>query len=354
MERIWTILKSAGHRLWAIAKFLGRWLGPVLLLLAIWSFFFVEGAWGDFSGSVAVLGGVVTVLAWLFMRAPERRTRRLLFAAAASIAFLYYGWTQWDVRQGYSEEIVSFDNEGAHLVGTLYLPERSGKFPGMVLLGESGATPHTYYRPIAAHFARTGFAVLVYDKRGVGDSTGVREARFFTDVHRNLEPLARDAAAGLAFLAQRPEVRPEAVGFHGISEGGLIAPRAAVLNGRAAYILANSSTPDSLYSIIEHQNGKAGLAKAKHWFGKDFDPLPSLRAIDIPSLWVMASEDTLVRNDASIRILKNLQASGKPIEYRVIPGAWHGLFIAPKQLSLDTIDTWLARVTAVGRPSVRE
>jgi uncharacterized protein len=334
------------RRVWAVLRFAGRWLGPALLLFAVWMHFFVEGAWGKLSGAPAMLGGIVTAIACLFMRAPERQGQRLVFAAAAFAALLFYGWNQWANPHDYREEIVSFDNDGAHLVGTLYLPEKPGKYPGMVLLGGSGATPRTYYRPVAAHFARTGFAVLIYDKRGVGDSTGVREARFFTDVHRNIEQLPGDAAAGLAMLRTRADVQPEAVGFAGISEGGMIAPRAAELNGHAAYILSISGTPESLYRIVEHQGGKPGLADARRWFGKDFDPLPSLRAIDTPSLWVFAGEDTLVRNDAGIRILKALQASGNPIEYRVIPGAWHGLFIGPQKLSLDTMDGWLARVTA--------
>lgn len=342
------------HRVWAGMRFIGRWLGPTLIALAAWLFLFPQGPWGDFSALPALIGAIVTAAACAFMRAPERKRLRKGMAAAALLALAFYGWHTWSDGQGFREETVAFHNDGANLVGTLYLPDRKGRYPGMVVLGGSGATPRSFYRPIAGLFARKGFAVLVYDKRGVGDSTGKRDARFFLDVHRDLEPLARDAAAGLAFLAGRPEVRHEAVGFYGISEGGLIAPRAAMLSGRAAYMLMNSSTPGSLFSIVEHQAGSKGLSgkgaegirESKRWFGKDFDPMPSLRALDVPSLWIMAGEDTHVSNSASILMLRELQKQGKPVQYQVIPGAWHGLVIAPVKPVWGLIDPWLARVTS--------
>lgn len=331
------------RQIWRGLKFVGRWLGPVLLALAAALFLFPTGAWGDYSAIPALAGAVVCAIACLAMRVSERQKQRRILAAAAMLGLLFYGLHSWQDGRGYSEQTVAFDNQGAHLVGTLYLPDRVGKSPGMVLLGGSGATPRAFYRPIGATFARKGFAVLVYDKRGVGDSTGEREARFFTDVPRDLEPLASDAAAGAAFLARRPEVRPEA----GISEGGVIAPRAAVLNGRIAYILSISSTPTSLYAIVKHQGGEQGLEVAKRWFRRDFDPMPSLRAIDIPSLWVMAGEETLVSNEVSAVMLDDLRNEGKPIEHRLIPGAWHGLVIGPPRLMWQVMDPWLAQVTAL-------
>ena len=166
--------------------------------------------------------------------------------------------------------------------------------------------------------------------------------------------LASDAAAALTLLASRAEVRREMLGIGGVSEGGLIAPQAAALNGHAAFTLNLTSFTTTLFEAMTYQNASHNgsaqqLAGAKRWFGKDYDPMPSLRALSVPGFWLMADGDTMVPNRASIRNLESLRKLGKPYQYRVIPGAWHGLVFGPKALVLDTIDTWLAQVTAESR-----
>ena len=45
-------------------------------------------------------------------------------------------------------------------------------------------------------------------------------------------------------------------------------------------------------------------------------------------------------------ILLSVWLMGKPVEYRNIPGGWHSMLIGPKRLVLDSMDSWLTRVTA--------
>jgi uncharacterized protein len=335
-------------KIWGGLKFVGRWLGPVLILLASWLVIFPMGPWGNGADMPAQAGAIIAAIAWFAGRKSGRVRGRQILAASALLGLAYWGWSSWQARQGFTEQAISFDNQGAHLVGTLYLPEPKeegprGKVPGIVFLSGSGAIPAKFFGGIATYFTRRGFAVLIYDKRGVGKSTGVREARGFTDVHRDLEPLASDAAAALALLAARPDVRADAVGFVGISEGGLISPRAAQLNGQTAFMLNITSTTDSLFQLGEFQGWPREEAKA--WFGKDFDPKPSLRSLDIPGLWLGADGDSLVDNKATARDVEALGKLGKPYQYRLIPHSWHGLVIAPEKLSQNRIDTWLAEVT---------
>jgi hypothetical protein len=81
----------------------------------------------------------------------------------------------------YREEDVTFDDAAAHvtLAGTLTLPPGDGRFPAVVLV--SGSGPNTRDETVAGHevflvladdLTRHGIAVLRYDKRGVGKSTG--------------------------------------------------------------------------------------------------------------------------------------------------------------------------------------
>jgi uncharacterized protein len=336
------------RRVWDTLRFAGCWLGPVLILLAAFLVVFPPMPFADPARSAALAGSVVTVIACIFMRAPERQRSRRILAACALFAFAFTGWRYWEERSGYHEEIVSFDNRGAHLVGTLYLPDRPSKVPGLVFLPGSGATPRNLFRGYAAHFAQAGYAVLVYDKRGVGASSGRNEAKCLLCVDKDLELLASDASAGLSLLTSRPEVRGEAAGFAGLSEGGLFAPRAAALNGHSAFMLIISGSTTTLYEIVHFQNpSDQALAEARRAGLADFDPMPSLHALDIPGLWVMGDRDSLVPNKASARNLESLRQLGKPYQYRIIPGAWHGMIVGPKAVVLDTIDKWLAQVTAV-------
>jgi pimeloyl-ACP methyl ester carboxylesterase len=76
---------------------------------------------------------------------------------------------------------------------------------------------HRPFLVLADHLTRAGVAVLRYDDRGVGKSTGDFQAATSDD-------FADDAQAAITFLAARGEVDAKRVGIVGHSEGGLIAP----------------------------------------------------------------------------------------------------------------------------------
>jgi uncharacterized protein len=129
----------------------------------------------------------------------------------------------------YREEDVRFAGpDGAHyLSGTLALPAGRGPHPAVVLI--SGSGPHDRdgstagHRPflvLSDHLVRTGIAVLRFDERGVGASTGDFTSATTAD-------FADDAAAALAFLAGHAEIDADRLGLVGHSEGGMVAPMVA-------------------------------------------------------------------------------------------------------------------------------
>lgn len=127
---------------------------------------------------------------------------------------------------GYASSEVAFENEaaGVKLAGTFTVPQGKGPFPAVVLVHGSGPINrdgevfgHKPFLVLADHLSRQGIAVLRYDKRGVGQSTGNRRDATTLD-------LAADAEAALRFLRGRPEVDTRRIGIIGHSEGGLIAP----------------------------------------------------------------------------------------------------------------------------------
>ncbi|MFE4695386.1 alpha/beta hydrolase family protein [Streptomyces sp. NPDC056749] len=132
-------------------------------------------------------------------------------------------------------------DDGTPLAGTLTLPAGPSPHPAVLLLHGSGPldrdgnTPKLVMdlaRPMAEALAAAGIATLRYDRRGAGSTPGDWRASGFTD---NRE----DAAAALRALAARPDIRAEAVGVVGHSEGALHAMAlASRTDVRAAVLLA--------------------------------------------------------------------------------------------------------------------
>jgi acetyl esterase/lipase len=83
---------------------------------------------------------------------------------------------------------------------------------------------------LADRFARAGFVVLTYDKRGTGTSGG-------TYVDDNYDTLSTDAAAAIARLRMHPAVDSHHIGVWGVSQGGQLAPIVAVKAGSVAFVV---------------------------------------------------------------------------------------------------------------------
>ena len=156
----------------------------------------------------------------------------------------------------YRAEEVAFDNPaapGVRLAGTLTLPEGEGPFPAAILLSGSGPQDrdeamleHKPFAVIADHLTRNGIAVLRFDDRGTAQSTGDYATATSPD-H------ASDANAAFAWLAARPEIRSDAIGFIGHSEGGITGPTAMASNGDVAYFVSMAGPGTSLVDLLLSQ-----------------------------------------------------------------------------------------------------
>lgn len=133
----------------------------------------------------------------------------------------------------YTVEDVTFENGDVTLAGTLTMPPTDGPHPVIVLVSGSGPQNRDEslgggiaikpFRLLADALTREGMAVLRYDDRGVGESTGT----FSTAV---LPDFASDAEAAVDYLLTREDIHPDQIGLLGHSEGGLVA---AMLGARS-------------------------------------------------------------------------------------------------------------------------
>ncbi|MCH7778719.1 MAG: alpha/beta fold hydrolase, partial [Gemmatimonadetes bacterium] len=153
----------------------------------------------------------------------------------------------------YAEEEVTFHNAGITLAGTLTLPESGAPHPAVVMITGSGPQNRDEelfgFKPfhlIADHLTRNGVAVLRYDDRGVGGSTGsVSEA--------TTEDFARDVLAAVDFLKNRSDIDPERIGLIGHSEGGIVAPLASSMSDDVAFMVLMAGTSVSGAEILIEQ-----------------------------------------------------------------------------------------------------
>jgi pimeloyl-ACP methyl ester carboxylesterase len=140
----------------------------------------------------------------------------------------------------FKQEEVIFRNGNVALSGTLLSPLTKGPHPAVVFLHGSGAEGRFASRFLAEHFTRRGIAALIYDKRGVGKSTGDWKQSNFDD-------LAEDAIAGINFLQQRKEVNARRIGIYGHSQGGMIAPLVASRSKDVAFIISGAGSAVPLH-----------------------------------------------------------------------------------------------------------
>lgn len=158
-----------------------------------------------------------------------------------------------------TEEVV-FRNGEVSLAGTLLRPAAPGRRPAIVFLHGSGGEGRWASRWLAQRFAAAGFSALIFDKRGVGQSTGDWRQSGFED-------LAEDAAAGVRLLRSRPDIDPARIGVYGHSQGGTIAPLAAERAGGLAFVIASAAggvdpAAMEVYSVA-NSIGVAGLSAAE-------------------------------------------------------------------------------------------
>ena len=139
----------------------------------------------------------------------------------------------------YKVENVYFENktDNVKLAGTLTLPESAVTSPALILISGSGPQDrdefilgHKPFFVLADFLTRNGIAVLRYDDRGTGESTGKYSEATTKD-------FAADARAALQFMKNHKAIDSRHIGLVGHSEGGLIAPMIASESNDVAFIV---------------------------------------------------------------------------------------------------------------------
>jgi uncharacterized protein len=278
-------------------------------------------------------------------------------------------------------EDVNFKNRDVVLSGTLVLPLTKGPHPAVVFLHGSGPEGRYASRFLAQYFSRHGIAALIYDKRGVGKSTGDWK-------QSNFDALADDAISGIHLLQQRPDINPKEIGIYGHSQGGSLAPLVAAKSKDVAFVIAaagggvpmyqaeiNSLTNQTrengisgedlteatayiniLVNVARTGEGReqldAATEKARnakwlkflgpppkdyYWWSffrqiADYNPAMYWQRVSVPALLVYGERDILVPIAPSIANIERRLQNGRNKDYTILilPRASHGLSINPE------------------------
>jgi pimeloyl-ACP methyl ester carboxylesterase len=157
------------------------------------------------------------------------------------------------------QDDVRFANGAIRLAGTVFLPATGGKHPAIVLVHYSGAANRESVLPFARFLVRRGIAVLGYDKRGVGDSSGDWKGASFDE-------LADDAVSAFEYLKTRDDIDPARIGMLGVSQAGWILPLAAVKAPDLAFLISVSGAGvPAAETVIDHARNEmtsAGMPAA--------------------------------------------------------------------------------------------
>jgi hypothetical protein len=132
-----------------------------------------------------------------------------------------------------------------------------GPFPGVVIFPGSGGSsvlpPTSPYANMAKYLSDRGFAVLRYDKRGVGPNFTISDSNAWGNLTFNA--LKQDAEKALSVLLQQPEVNAtKKATLIGHSEGTNIPPRVAVDNpDKVANIVLMAPVAEKWIDLIYSQ-----------------------------------------------------------------------------------------------------
>lgn len=137
------------------------------------------------------------------------------------------------------ERVTFTTYDDLRLVANLYIPEGTAQWwPGIVVC-PGFASSKERHAAFGERAAAAGFAALIVDLRGHGESEGEVDANLFNDV-----------AAAIHYLQSRPEVNPMSVGIRGSSMGGWLAIHTAAHLKDVAPVVAYCPTNEAQLTIL--------------------------------------------------------------------------------------------------------
>ena len=280
-----------------------------------------------------------------------------------------------------------FQGAGVHLAGRLVMPKGNAKVPIVVLVhGSEDFSARDFYA-LQRQLPTEGIGVFVYDKRGTGASSGRYSQSYLLladdaiAAMHEAKRLAGDRAGRVGYqggsqagwvvpLAAKIEPVDFAIVGFGLAVSPMEEDREAIAldmtrQGYGADVMAKAmKVADATANIMrsDFREGYDQLAAlrtqyaSEPWFEHlhgdfsfylldnpeavvrekgpalladvpaDYDPMPVLRNLDTPQLWILGEDDTEAPSAETARRLRGLIGQGRPITLVMFPHADHGIY----------------------------
>jgi dienelactone hydrolase len=294
---------------------------------------------------------------------------------------------QRGTRLAFDVTDTTFEGHGVTLRGRLVLPAGAASAPIAVQVHGSERDSAIDYNYMQYLLPAQGVGVFVYDKRGTGQSTGsyTQDFHLLADDARaalvEARRLAGKRAGRIGFhggsqagwvaplaASRTPQAQFVLVGY-GMATDPLAEDRDQVMLDlrKAGYgddVLAKArEVTDATASVVASRGARGwdqlAAVRAKYagqpWWqvlrgeftgmvahhtraeveamaptvevgtSWEYDPMPVLRQLSLPQLWILAGADSEAPPEETMRRLRTLVAEGRPVTAMVFPGTDHGI-----------------------------
>ena len=188
----------------------------------------------------------------------------------------------------------------ATIEGELFLPAGDGPFPTLIIIVGSGNEPRQELEPFAEILNQNGYAAYIYDKRGIGGSTGSYPTETPTTQTEFLTARAQDVVGIIDLLKIHLQIDRNRIGVMGSSQGAWVNSIVHSMSTDLSYIIMSSGgvastgiegfycslTDDPSISIDDAINQ---LSDYDGPLG--FDPINIITGMPLPVLWIYGNED---------------------------------------------------------------
>ncbi len=217
-----------------------------------------------------------------------------------------------------STDVTIDSSDDVKLAATITVPKSDQKVPAVILISGSGPQDrnealldHQPFHVIADFLTKKGIAVLRYDDRGVGKSTGNFETAITSD-------FIEDAQAAWNFMAKHPQVDVTKIGLLGHSEGSSVAISVGAENPQVAFLVLMAGAGWDGRKIVVEQTVE--MARRQETPQQALDALRDL--MEAHSELVLSNpESDRFEEQVDAMVSKFFEASGIPAEAQGTPKA---------------------------------
>lgn len=199
-------------------------------------------------------------------------------------------------------------SKDTELAVSLFRSELAVKSATLVIMHGAGKFDRKDYAPLAQKMRNLGYNVIIFDKRGTGQSTGKFLEIHISNAEEVFTLLAADVVAIIRHLKNIPGIASDPVGLVATSQGGWIFPKVAQMAAEVKFAISLSGPAVSFGEEVYYskltgdekpfvENNKAVDFEATHQNVKNFkgrkgfDPGTDLLKLDIPVLWIYGQQD---------------------------------------------------------------